>query len=221
MMPRWLKGGSSHEQSNCPFTKDTPVDEVRYVVIDTELTSINSRSNRLLSVGAIAMDGPRIRIGEQFYREVNPGVPVAEPSVLVHQLRPNDVADAEPPHEVLADLQKFIAGAVLVGYFVAMDVKILKKELAGTGHELNNPGIDTARLHEWILRRGPYSEDLPHRLENLDLLSLAKAYGLERREAHHALLDAFVTAEVWQKMLHALQAKGVRRLGELLRIGRV
>ena len=167
------------------------------------------------------MDGPKIRVGEQFYREVNPGVPAAEASVLVHKLRPNDVADAEPPHQVLADLQKFITGAVLVGHFVKMDLKILGKELAGTEHQLNNPGVDTARVQEWILRREPYSEDLPHRLENLDLLSLAKAYGLEYKEAHHALSDAFVTAGIWQKMLYLVQAKGVRKLGQLLRIGRV
>src|SRR5579864_3566282 len=108
MMRRWLTAGRSHELSNSPFTKDTPLDAVRYVVLDTELTSIDSRSNRLLSVGAIVMDGTKIRIGEQFYREVNPGAPVAEASVLIHKLRPNDLADAEPPRHVLADLQKFI-----------------------------------------------------------------------------------------------------------------
>lgn len=220
-MRHWLSGRCNHELSDLPFTKDTPLDAVRYVVLDTELTSVNSRSNRLLSVGAIAMDGPKIRLGEQFYREVNPGVAVAEASVLVHKLRPNDVAHAEPPQEVLASLQKFIAGAVLVGHFVALDLKILRKELAGTGLELNNPGIDTARVQEWILRHQHYSEDFAHCLENLDLLSLAKAYGLECKEVHHALSDAFVTAEIWQKMLYALQAKGVRKLGELLRIGKV
>jgi DNA polymerase-3 subunit epsilon len=221
VMLRWFTAGRNHELSNSPFTKDTPLDAVRYVVLDTELTSINSRSNRLLSVGAIVMDGTRIRIGEQFYRELNPGVPLAEASVLVHKLRPHDVADAEPPQQVLADLQKFIAGSVLVGHFVKMDLKILKKELAGMEHELNNPGVDTARVQEWILRREPYSEDLPHRLENLDLLSLAKVYGLDWKAAHHALSDAFVTAEIWQKMIHVVQAKGVRKLGDLLRIGRV
>jgi DNA polymerase III subunit epsilon len=220
-MRRWLRVGRSHELRNFPFTKDTPLDAVRYVVLDTELTSVNSRSNRLLSVGAIAMDGPRIRIGEQFYREVNPGISVAEASVLVHKLRPNDVADAEPTHQVLANLRKFIAGAVLVGHFVEIDLNILRKELAVTEHALNNPAVDTARVQEWILRRGPYSEDLPHRLENLDLLSLAKAYGLECHEAHHALSDAFVTAGIWQKMLYVVQGKGIGKLGELLRIGRV
>jgi DNA polymerase-3 subunit epsilon len=221
MMRRCFKGGRGHELSNFPFTKDTPLDAVRYVVLDTELTSVNSRSNRLLSVGGIAMDGPKIQIGKQFYREVNPGAPVAEASVLVHKLRPNDLADAEPPHQVLADLQKFIAGAVLVGHFVEMDLKILQKELAGTEHELNNPGVDTARVQEWILRREPYSEDLPHRLEHLDLLSLAKAYGIEYHEAHQALSDAFVTARIWQKMLYVVRAKGLCKLGQLLRIGRV
>ncbi len=97
----------------------------------------------------------------------------------------------------------------------------LRKELADTEQQLNNPGIDTARVQEWILRREPYSDDLPHRLENLDLLSLATAYGLECHEVHHALSDAFVTATIWQKMMHVVQAEGIRKLGDLLRIGGV
>jgi DNA polymerase-3 subunit epsilon len=220
-MRRWFTAAHNQKLSNFPFTKETSLEAVRYVVLDTELTSVNNRSNRLLSVGAIAMEGAQIRIGEQFYREVNPGVPLAEASVLIHKLRPNDVAAAEPPEQVLADLQQFIAGSVLVGHFVKLDLKILRKELADTEQHLNNPGIDTARVQEWILRRQLYSEDLPHRLENLDLQSLAKAYSVEYHEAHHALSDAFVTAAIWQKMMHVVQAKGVRKLGDLLRIGGV
>jgi len=208
----------------CPISRSLrtlPSKAVRYVVLDTELTSPKSRSNRLLSVGAIAMDGAKIRIGEQFYRVVNPGVTVAEASVLVHKLRPDDVADGEPPRHVLADLQKFIAGAVLVGHFVEMDLKILRKELSGTEHELNNPVIDTARVQRRILQRGPYSGDLPDRLENLDLQALVRAYGLACQDAHHALSDAFLTAGIWQKMIYAAQSKGISKLGDLLRIGGV
>jgi DNA polymerase III epsilon subunit-like protein len=58
--------------------------------VDTELTSLDTRSNRLLSIGAIAMDGSKIRIAEQFYRLVNPGVAVPAQSILIHKLLPSD-----------------------------------------------------------------------------------------------------------------------------------
>jgi DNA polymerase-3 subunit epsilon len=106
-----------------------------------------------------------------------------------------------------------------VGHFVKIDLDILRKEMRATEHSLNNPVVDTARVHRWLLRQERYSEDLFHRLENVDLASLAKIYNIEFREAHHALDDAFVTARLWQKLIHQLEARSVRTLAELLKIG--
>ena len=214
----WLKLERSRAKSSTPFPVQAALESIRYVVLDTELTSLNKRSNRLLSIGAIAMDGPRIRLGEQFYRVVNSGVAVPAETVLIHKLRPEDVANGEPLPKALDELRKFVASAVLVGHFVGIDLKILRKEMAGTGHKLNNPAVDTARMHHWLLRQGRYTEDLSVRLEKLDLESVAKTHGLDLEDPHHALHDAFLTARVWQKMMHLAQGKGVRTLGDLLRI---
>ena len=213
-MFRWLKPRRPHPA----FPPDTPLQAVRYLVLDTEFTSLDKRSNRLLSIGAIVMQGPKIQLGDQFYRVLNPGVDVPAPGVLVHKLRPHDLQNGDAPAAVLQDLQPLLAGSVLVGHFVNMDLKILRKELRGTGHALDNPAVDTAHIHRWLLRRGRYSEDLFHHLENLDLATLAKHYNIDFHEAHHALDDAFVTARLWQKLLHELETQGVYRLGELLRI---
>jgi DNA polymerase III subunit epsilon len=218
-MLRWLKSGLGlGGRGSTAFPGDTALDAVRYVVLDTELTSLDKRSNRLLSIGAIAMDGPKIRLGEQFYRIVNPGVPVPAESVVIHKLRSADVEGGEDLGKALEDLRRFVEGAVLVGHFVNVDLKILWKEL-GNRQELSNPAVDTARVHHWILRQGRFTEDLTIQLERLDLMTLTKFYGLDFQDAHHALSDAFMTAQVWQKMMSALQAKGIRKLSELLRIG--
>lgn len=218
-MLRWLKTElQGHRRGQAAFPDKAALDAVRYVVLDTELTSLDKRSNRLLSVGAIAMDGPKIRLGEQFYRVVNPGVPVPAETVVIHKLRSEDVEGGEPLAETLGELRRFVEGAVLVGHCVDIDRQILWKEL-GHRQDFDNPAVDTARVHHWILRHGPYSEDLPVQLERLDLATVAKFYGLDSHDAHHALSDAFHTAQVWQKMIYALQSKGVGKLGELLRIG--
>lgn len=198
---------------------DTPLRAVRYAVLDTEFTSLDLRSNRLLSVGVVTMEGASIRMGEQFYRVLNPGVAVPASTVLVHKLRPSDVDRGEPPLQVLAELRDHIAGAVIVGHFIKMDVDLLRKELHPTGHSLDSPAVCTAQVHRWLLRKGRYSEDLFHRMENVDLASLAKFYDIEFRQAHHALDDAFVTARLWQKLIYRLEGHGVRTLAALLKIG--
>ncbi len=207
MMTAWLTSKfPAHERKAQP-PQDTALESLRYVVFDTELTSLDHRTNRLLSVGAIAMQGSSICLGEQFYRVVNPQVTIPAEGIIIHKLRSEDVQGAEQLGKTLDDFAPFVAGAVLVGHFVGIDLKILRKEMDGTGHQLANLAVCTARVHQWILRQGPYSEDLPAQLEKLDLPTLAKFYNLDAQDAHHALSDAFLTARVWQKMLHTLQAK--------------
>jgi DNA polymerase-3 subunit epsilon len=198
----------------------TPLSEARFVVIDTELTSLDIKANRMLSVGAIAMDGPRIRLAEQFYRVVNPGVEVPERTILVHGLRPADVATGEDPAKVVNELAEFIEGAILVGHFIAIDMAALKKEFRGAGKTLGNVAVDTAKVHRWLeLKLRTFGEATDDRQEALDLPTVAKHYNVSVGDSHHALADAFVTAQLWQKLLNLLEATGVRTVGQLRRIG--
>ena len=217
-MPGWftLRGRGP---STGTYPPDTPIRSLRYVVLDTEFSSTDQRSNRLLSVGAITMKGASILMGEQFYRVLNPGVEIPAGTVVVHKLRPSDIEVGEPPLQVLAELNDYIAGAVLVGHFIKIDLDILRKELRATDHLLENPVVDTAQVHRWLLRKERYSEDLFHRLEKVDLAALAKVYDIECREAHHALDDAFVTARLWQKLMHRLETHGVHTIASLLKAG--
>ena len=107
----------------------------------------------------------------QFYRVVNPECAIPAESIVIHRLRSEDVEGGEQISEkTLDDLSQFIEGAVLVGHFVDIDLKILRKEMSQTGHKFDNPAIDTARVHHWILRHGPISlKTCPLQLEKLDL----------------------------------------------------
>lgn len=203
-----------------PFPAETALHTVRYVVLDTELTSLDTRLNRVISIGAIVMEGAKIRLGEHFYRVVNPGIAVPAETVLVHGLRPVDVVEGSASSDTVSDFLAFAAGAVLVGHFVAIDLAALRKEVSRNGKLLAEPAVDTARVQRWLdLRQNSYREDRGHHTEKIDLVSLANRYGLELREAHHALYDAFLTAQLWQRQLQQLDSARIRTLGELLRIG--
>ena len=219
-MPDWFKFGRKVDALDARFSKDTPLRELRYAVVDTELTSLDARSNRLLSIGAIAMDGTKIRIAEQFYTVVNPGVHVPAASVLIHKLRPNDVEQGIAPEVALAELREFIVGRVVVGHFVHIDMKALRKELGDQQQELSNPAIDTAKVHRWILQNSPWREDLEQQMANINLAALARIYNLDFHEAHHALDDAFVTARLWQKQISRLEDLKIGSLGDLLRVAK-
>jgi DNA polymerase III subunit epsilon len=198
----------------------TPLSQARFVVIDTELTSLDTKINRMLSVGAIAMDGPRIRLAEQFYRVINPGVEVPEKTILVHGLRPTDVADGHEPAKVVSEFAEFINDAVLVGHFIEIDMAALKKEFRIAGKRLSNVAIDSAKVHRWLeLKRRTFAEATDDRHEALDLPTVAKYYNISVTDSHHALADAFVTAQLWQKLLSRLESAGLSTVGDVRRVG--
>jgi len=220
-MAAWLKRFFSSTETESPFPPGTRLNALRYVVLDTELTSLKSATNRILSIGAIAMDGTRIRVGEQFYQVVNPGIAVPAETIVIHGLRPVDVQLGYSPAHAVTDFLKFAEKAVLVGHFVAVDLAALKKELPSAAPRLEEPAICTARVQRWLdQRRSSYQEDRGHVVENIDLASLAERHGIETGEPHHALSDAFQTAMLWQRLIPALALQGIDTLGEVLRIGR-
>ncbi len=213
----WFKLGEHDPE----ISKDTAIDDVRFVVLDTELTSLDRRSNRLLSVGALVVTGTKIHVGETFYRVVNPGVTVPAQSVVIHKLRPEDVAQGQSPEVVIGELNEFFGTSLLMGHFAEIDRDVLRKEFASVGRKLENSMICTARIQQWIVQKRAYKEDKFRDMERLDLASLAAIYGLEHHEAHHALDDAFMTARLWQRQKHELEQLGVKTLGQLLRIAKV
>jgi DNA polymerase III subunit epsilon len=219
LMPCWIKFLVRGKFAGA-YTPDTPLERVRFAVLDTELTSLDKRTNRLLSVGAVAMQGSRIRLGEEFYRVVNPGVEIPTESILVHGLRPTDIAAGEPTETVLHDLREFLRSSVVVGHFVGLDRTVLRKELRGSGAEVLDCVLDTAAAHRWLEQHEHHIRGLDELQGRCDLATLAEVYGLEMRNAHHALYDAYITAQLWQKLLARLHRSGINTLGKALRIAR-
>ncbi len=215
MIRNWI--ASLLPGANPAFRGSVPLRESRFVVFDTELTSLDRKTNRMLSIGAIAMQGTNIRLGEQFYRLVNTSEAVPRESILIHGLRPADIAEGDTPSQVVRDFYAFAEGAILVGHHVSIDLQALRKELQET---FANPHLCTARTAHWLhmqreQKRGLDEVDMP-----LNLAALAQEYGIEAAEAHHALGDAFTTAQLWQRLLVELEAHGITTLAEALKIAR-
>jgi DNA polymerase III epsilon subunit-like protein len=197
-----------------------PLDSLRYVVLDTELTSLDPRSNRLLSIGAIAMEGAKIRLGEQIYKIINPGTAIPVETIVVHGLRPADVEHGCDSGEAVRELFDFIGDSVIVGHFVHIDLQVLRKELQWAARRLPPPAIDTARAHYWLAANEARKRGVEDVNEPLDLATLAVRYHLQVEEIHHALHDAFLTAQLWQRLLPRLAECGVTTLKDALRIAR-
>jgi len=200
--------------------RSTPIKEMRYVVVDTELTGLDENKDSIVSVGAVRMSGGRIDVGDSFYRLVNPGRPLTRDSVVIHGITPSDVADEAGIGKALSDFVEFCGQDVLIGHCISIDLAFIKAEMQRSlGLELQNPAADTLAIYEWTRLRERHfkGESVSH--GDLSLSRIAEGLGISVRGSHNALMDAFITAQVFQVFISKLSQAGVFTIGELLDLG--
>lgn len=201
---------------------DTRLEDIDFVVLDTELTGLNVSKDSIVSVGALRMKGGSIDVGKGFYRLVSPKTPISRQSVLVHGITPSEALVQKGIDQLLPELVQFIGDAVIVGHFISLDMSFINRELCGSmGHGLENPVIDTARIYEWI-RKCTVNGCAYHEsgVEDLSLGTLARKYSIDCCGMHNALQDAYVTAQLLQRFIRKyLPAAGMSTLGDLLKAG--
>lgn len=198
-----------------------PIDEVCYVVMDTELTGLDVKKDSIVSMAAVKMTGGRIHLGKTLDFMVSPETSLTSASVLVHGITPSDVEDKPGIASVLEEFRRFCEGCVVVGHFVSLDLAFLNRE-ARRLHDrgMDQPAIDTWRIHTWIQKQTDSAARDFRDCRETDLFSLAKKYAIPVTQAHNALGDAFVTAQLFQRFLSVLPELGVRTVRELLRVGK-
>lgn len=199
-----------------------PIGDAGYVVLDTELTGLDIKTNSIISIGAVKMRGAAIELGNVFYKLINPSTEISHESVVIHGITPSDVAEKPSIEKVICELTDFCGDDVIVGHFVSLDMTFINRDMKRICSDvLHNPAVDTRRLYEWIKENtDTFSRHYRGRADELDLFSLAREYGVPVSGAHNALGDAFITAQLFQRFLSMLPALGVSTVRDLLRIGK-
>jgi DNA polymerase-3 subunit epsilon len=199
----------------------TPIDMCPYVVIDSELTGLNPKKDSIISIGALKMSGTMIKIGETFYEIVSPSTEFTAESVVVHGIMPAETTGKPSIGNVINDFLAFCEECVVVGHFISLDLTFINIELKKLyDRTFDNPVIDTYKIHDWIKHHsGDFSRHFRGDREK-DLFSIAKNYKIQITGLHNALMDAFITAQLFQRFLWYLPNLGVKTVKELLLIGK-
>ena len=186
-------------------TMETSTDERRtahpypaggWAVVDVETTGLG-RTDRVVSVGVYRLD-PQGEVLDHWYTPVNPG---RDPGpVWIHGLTSEVLNDAPTFPEIADELSQQLAGRVLVAHNALFDWSMISREYARMGGQVPVE----QRLCTIVLAR-----DLRLPLENHKLGTLASHFGVIPRQAHHALDDARVLAEVFQPSLRLAVEAGL------------
>ena len=185
-----------------------PLAEARYVVFDLETTGLQpSYGDRIVSIGAVVIEGGAIAQGRRFARFAQPGRPIPSASTAIHGITDAMVAHAPPWPEAVAAFHAFAGDSVLVAHNAAFDMACLHAAEGQAGVRFSNPVLCSLRLSQWL--------DPDERDHGLD--SIAARHGLVVAGRHDALGDAEATAVLFCDMLRRAEARRVASLEELFR----
>jgi DNA polymerase-3 subunit epsilon len=181
------------------------LDEIEFVVVDTETTGLRPGSHRVIEVA-----GVRIRGGEvlsSYQSLLNPGVRIPNFIVQFTGITQEMLATAPKSHEALPEFLSFVEGAIVVGHNVGFDLSFLSSEAQLLGQSFPIDGLDTIPLARRFLPG----------LRRFKLDNVATHLKIPTTARHRALGDAKVTAAIFIKLLELAGQQGITTLGQLRR----
>lgn len=155
-----------------------------YVVVDLEMTGLNPKTDRILEIGAVKVEGGKI--SSTFQRMVNPRMSLSEEITNLTGITNAMVEEGCDCAQAVKEFLEFAEGLPLAGHNLIYDYSFLKQAAANHGLELEKEGIDTLKLARKLL---PEAEK-----KSLDYL--CEFLHIDHDRKHRALDDARATAEL-------------------------
>ncbi len=194
------------------WSDQTPTDRVRFVVLDTETTGLNPRTDRIVTIGAIDVQDGEILVGNSF--ECLLRVPRNTAAVEVHGVTRDESARGIEEPEALTHFLDYLRDSVIVGHHIGHDIAVLNAAYEHHwGLELMNRHIDTMDLTLHLERSGAFADR--DRIREFTLDALCDRFGVVPHDRHTAGGDAFITAQVFLRLLRLASRHGREQLGPL------
>ena len=184
----------------------------RFVVVDVETSGLDVRRDRLLAIGALAVEAGRLRPGEGYDVTVHNPVPSARANILVHGISPDAQTAGLAADAALMGFLELARHDVLVAYHAGFDQAVLQRALREQlGIRLPNLWLDVAHLAPALVPEA--------RLVNRGLDDWLAYFGLRAHSRHNAAYDAYATAELLLILLTRAARAGVTSISQLLAAG--
>lgn len=194
------------------WSDDSPVSSVRFVVLDSETTGLNPSTDRFVSIGAVAVCDGDIVLDDAFDTLVK--VDANTPAVTVHGITRDEARSGLDESEALERFLDYLRDGVIVGHHIGHDIATLDAAYGrGWGFQLMNRSLDTMDLTLHLERDGAFQGRPPIRHFTLD--ALCEMCGVEPHDRHTASGDAFITAQVFLRLLRLAGRHGRAQLARL------
>jgi DNA polymerase-3 subunit epsilon len=171
----------------------------RYVIVDVEASGLDAEKDRLISIGAVALNGGLIDPLDAFEVVLRQDEVSTTENILVHGIGGSAQREGIEPAEALLDFLEFAGKAPLIAYHTFFDQAMIERAArAALGFRPPFVWIDLA----WILpEMFAGRQDTVSGLENwLDI------FGIPNFRRHNAVADCYATAQLMQIVLRRARA---------------
>jgi DNA polymerase-3 subunit epsilon len=174
-----------------------PIDGVRFVALDSETTGLNPVTDRIITIGAVAVQGGDIVLGDSF--EALLRVERNTAAVTVHGITRDETRGGVDEPDALRRFLDYLQDGVIVGHHIDHDISTLNAGYQRHwGFDLRNRSLDTMDLTLHLERSGAFADR--QRIREFTLDSLCELFGVIPHDRHTAGGDAFITAQVFLRL---------------------
>ncbi|WP_411896164.1 PolC-type DNA polymerase III [Winogradskyella sp. A2] len=185
------------------------LEKIRFVVFDTETTGLDTKNDRILSIGCIAIEDLKIKISDQLECYLNQDSFNAE-TVKIHGLLKEGKLSKIEEKEAVIEFLSYLKNAVLVAHHAAFDMAMINNALKRNGlPKLNNKVLDTGHLF--------IKTKLESGKDHYSLDELSERFNIPKHDRHTASGDAFITALLFLKLITYLKRENEIKLNDLMK----
>jgi DNA polymerase III subunit epsilon len=194
------------------WAEDTPIERVRFVVLDSETTGLNPRVDRLITIGAVAVQNSEIVLEDSFDALIK--IDRNTEAVTVHGVTRDQSLRGVDEQVAIEGFIDYLKDGVIVGHHIGHDISTIDAALERHwGVTLTNRSLDTMDLTLHLERDGAFAGRPPIRQFTLD--GLCAMFGVIPHDRHTASGDAFITAQVFLRLERLARRVGRGTLGRI------
>jgi DNA polymerase-3 subunit epsilon len=174
--------------------------ETRFVVVDVETTGLDLNRDRLIAIGACAVENGRVTLADSFEIVLRQNKVSSKDNILIHGIGGEAQRDGLEPADALLRFFDFLGKSPLVAFHVTFDQTMIKRAVKEyLGFEFKHPWLDLAYVMPGLL------PEYSRRYRALD--DWSGHFRINNFARHSALADALATAQLFLCALPLAEAK--------------
>jgi len=202
------------EQFTPSKTRGRLIKDVPFYVIDVELTGLDAKTDRMLSICSVPVLQQNVLLSKSFDCHVQQTI-YNSATAGIHEILPGENPNKLAEQTALKQLLQQVGTGVIVAHFANVERNFIQAALERHGHcSLLNSVVDTAALIGRVSEK--YSDSSHCKKEDWQLEAVCRHFGVVLDDAHTACGDAVATALLFVKLVYLLEKRGVTTLEKLL-----